>query len=92
MTGVSLVFVKTMVWKTDSSGPQGLKSTFWVLALTMGIKGCEPGANECPHNGRLIQRGGSISSLLKSAYFDNLDAPSRVLFLLIDLDFFVSLF
>jgi hypothetical protein len=36
--------------------------------------------------------GGSISSVLKSAYLDCLVAPSKVLFLLVDLDLLVSLF
>ena len=55
------------------------------------MKGWDPGANEWPHSGKLMQIGGSISSVLKSAYFDCFVAPSKVLFLLIDLDFLVSL-
>jgi hypothetical protein len=40
----------------------------------------------------LMQSGGSISSVLKSAYLDCFVAPSNVLFLPIDLDLLVSLF
>lgn len=42
------------------------------------MKGWEPGAKECPQTGKLIQIGGSISSVEKSAYFDVLEAASRV--------------
>lgn len=51
------------------------------------MNGWDPGANEWPHNGRLIQTGGSISSLVKSAYLEVFDAPSSVLFLVTDFDF-----
>lgn len=44
------------------------------------MKGYEVGLNEWPQRGRLMHRGGSISSLPKSTNLDVLEAPSSVLF------------
>ena len=47
-TGVSLVLFNWIVWYTDSFGLQGGKAILLLLSLIMGMKGCEPGANEWP--------------------------------------------
>jgi hypothetical protein len=49
-TGVSDEFWTRTVWKTDSPGLQGLKTTSLCDILIMGMKGWLPGANECPHS------------------------------------------
>ena len=43
------------------------------------MKGCEPGARECPESLRFKRIGGSISSDEKSTYFVALTDPRRVL-------------
>lgn len=43
------------------------------------MNGYEPGLNEWPHKGRFKHNGGSTSTLPKSANFEVLVAPNKVL-------------
>ena len=76
---MSLVLLSCTVWYTDSPAQHAAKAILWLLILIIGMKGCEPGANECPDNLRLSLTGGSISSEEKSTYFVALTEPSNVL-------------
>lgn len=79
-TGVSLVLVIWIVSYTDSLGLQACIATLFELNLTIGMNGCEPGANEWPNSLKERHWGGSTSSDAKSTNFDCFNEPKRVLF------------